>query len=43
LVQLYTAFIYQGYHIAKNINLGLLELLKKDGYDHISQAIGKDL
>lgn len=43
LVQVYTAFIYKGYNLAKDINLGLIELLKKDGYSHISEARGVSL
>lgn len=43
LVQLYTAFIYKGYHVARDINLELLDLLEKDGYENISEAVGKDL
>ena len=40
LVQLYTGFIYQGPSVARDINRGLLELLKADGYSHVSEAIG---
>jgi dihydroorotate dehydrogenase len=40
LVEVYTSFIYQGPDLLKNINTGLLDLLKADGYDNISQAIG---
>ena len=40
LVQLYTGFIYQGPTVARNINRGLLELFKADGYSHISEAVG---
>ncbi|MGW8169779.1 MAG: quinone-dependent dihydroorotate dehydrogenase [Sulfurovaceae bacterium] len=40
LVQVYSMLIYKGPSLAKNINMGLVELLKKDGYTHISQAIG---
>lgn len=40
LIQLYTAMIYQGPGIANKINKGLVELLKADGYDNISEAIG---
>lgn len=40
LVQLYTGMIYEGPSIANTINAGLLELLNKDGFSHISQAIG---
>jgi dihydroorotate dehydrogenase len=41
LVEVYTGFIYQGMSIARDINLGLLELLKKDGFESISEAVGK--
>ena len=40
LVQIYTSLIYKGPSLAKEINQGLIELLKADGYHHISQAIG---
>lgn len=42
LVQLYTGMIYQGPGIARDINTGLIQLIKKDGYSNISQAIGAD-
>ncbi len=42
LVQIYTAFIYQGPSMCRNINKELIELLQADGYTHISQAIGAD-
>lgn len=42
LIQIYSAFIFQGPSMCKNINDGLIELLKADGYTHISQAIGAD-
>lgn len=42
LVQLYTGMIYEGPDIANNINKGLLELMDKDGFENISQAIGAD-
>jgi dihydroorotate dehydrogenase len=40
-VQLITGFIYGGPMTMKNINLGLLRLLEKDGYKNISEAVGK--
>ena len=40
LVQIYTAFIYKGPNIAKQINSGICELLQKDGFMNISEAIG---
>jgi dihydroorotate dehydrogenase len=42
LVQIYSAFIFQGPSMCKNINEELIELLKADGYNHISEAIGAD-
>ena len=43
LLQIYTAIIYKGPFIVGDINKGLIELLKKDGFNHISEAIGIDL
>jgi len=43
LVEVYTGWIYQGPTLVKKINQGLENLLKKDGYNHISEAIGKDI
>lgn len=40
LVQIYTALIFKGPMIVKEINKNLAELLKQDGFHHISQAIG---
>ncbi|MCR8643906.1 quinone-dependent dihydroorotate dehydrogenase [Paenibacillus sp. N1-5-1-14] len=40
LVEIYTSLIYEGPGVVKKINEGLRELLKQDGYTHISQAIG---
>jgi len=41
LVQLYTGLIYQGPSIASDINKGLIKLLKRDGFSHISEAVGR--
>ncbi|MFZ9659900.1 MAG: quinone-dependent dihydroorotate dehydrogenase [Arcobacteraceae bacterium] len=43
LIQIYTAFIFQGPEMCKHINNGLIELLKEDGFSHISEAIGADV
>ncbi len=43
LVQLYTALIYQGFGMVPRIVHGLDALLKRDGFTHISEAIGKKL
>lgn len=42
LVQLVTGLIYGGPTTIKNINKGLAELLARDGYSHISEAVGAD-
>ncbi|MFW6384478.1 MAG: quinone-dependent dihydroorotate dehydrogenase [Halodesulfurarchaeum sp.] len=43
MVQLYTGFIYQGPTVARDINRGLLDLLERDGFDSIEDAVGADL
>lgn len=40
LIQLYTALIYNGPGVTKKIGQGLVSLLERDGFTHISQAIG---
>lgn len=40
LVELITGLIFEGPQVIGQINQGLVELLKADGYDNISQAIG---
>ena len=42
LVQLYSSFIFEGPKIAYDISKGILELMDKDGFHHISEAIGAD-
>jgi len=42
LVQSLSGLIFKGPSMCKEINEGLLELMKKDGYNHISEAIGAD-
>lgn len=34
--------VYRGPALIKEINEGLIQLLQKDGYKHISEAIGAD-
>jgi dihydroorotate dehydrogenase len=43
LVQLYTAFIYEGPFLARRLARGLLELAERDRFAKISDAIGADL
>jgi dihydroorotate dehydrogenase len=40
LVQLYSAMVYSGLSLAPQIARGLDDLLKADGFDHVSQAVG---
>lgn len=42
LVQIYTAVIYQGMYVVRRINKGLARYLKRDGFKHISEAVGVD-
>jgi dihydroorotate dehydrogenase len=42
LVEVYTALIYRGPGLLRELNRGLLELLKRDGYSHISEAVGAE-
>lgn len=41
LVQLYTGFIYEGPMVCKKANKKLIELVKRDGFKNISEAIGQ--
>ncbi|WP_433628520.1 quinone-dependent dihydroorotate dehydrogenase [Halomicrococcus sp. NG-SE-24] len=43
VVQLYTGLVYRGPSIARDVNAGLLELLERDGFDSVEDAIGEDL
>lgn len=43
LVQLITGIIFQGPQLIAQINYGLIELLEKDGFTHISEAVGSDV
>ncbi len=40
MVQLITGLVYEGPGLIKKISKGFLKLLEKDGYNHISEAIG---
>jgi len=42
LVQMITGMIFEGPQVVNEINRGLVQLLKKDGFSHISEAIGAD-
>lgn len=43
LIQLITGMIYQGPQLISEIQMGLTELLKRDGFSNISQAVGVDV
>jgi dihydroorotate dehydrogenase len=40
LVQLYTGLIYAGPTLPHRINMGLIRLLRRDGFAHVSEAVG---
>ncbi len=42
LVQIITGLIYGGPMAVKRINQGLVKLLQRDGYAHVSEAVGKE-
>jgi len=43
LVQLYTAMVYGGPGVVKAILQGLVRLLERDGFSHVSEAVGADV
>ena len=43
VVQLYTALVYEGPTVARDINAGLLDLLKRDGFESVEEAVGVDV
>ena len=40
LIQLYTGFIYEGPSVARRINEGLAQILKREGFQTIDEAVG---
>jgi dihydroorotate dehydrogenase len=40
-LQVFTGFIYNGPLFIRELNLGLLKLLEKDGYKNISEVVGR--
>ena len=42
LIQMITGMIFEGPQVVSEINRGLVELLKRDGFKNISEAIGVD-
>lgn len=43
LIQSYTGFVYQGFGFAREINLGLLRILKEKGFANADEAIGSQV
>ena len=43
LVQVYTALVYEGPALVPNVLAGLVHLMRKDGFNHISEAVGADV
>jgi dihydroorotate dehydrogenase len=43
VVQLYTGLVYEGPSLARDINRGLRDLLERDGFDSVDEAVGVDL
>lgn len=42
LVQLYTALVYQGFPVVGRVKRELTELLQKDGFSNVQEAVGAD-
>lgn len=42
LVEIYTALIYEGPEVNRKIHAGLRQLLRRDGFRNISEAVGAD-
>ena len=42
LVEIYTSFIYKGPGINRQCSSKLLDLLKRDGFASLSEAVGAD-
>lgn len=43
LIQVYTALAYKGPGLVRELNDGIVELLKRDGLNNIADAVGKDV
>jgi dihydroorotate dehydrogenase len=43
LIQLYTSMVYEGPPVVRRVTNELAELLRKDGYQNVSEAVGADV
>ena len=42
-IEVYSALVYHGMGLVPQIKKDLVELLRKDGYSNVSEAVGKDV
>lgn len=42
LIEIYTALIYEGPEVNRRLHAGLRQLMRRDGFRHISEAVGAD-
>ena len=42
-IEVYSALVYHGIGLVPQIKKDLAELLRKDGYNNVSEAVGKDV
>jgi dihydroorotate dehydrogenase len=40
LIQSYTGFVYHGITFARDVNIGLVKILREKGFDNLNEAIG---
>ncbi len=40
LIEIYTSFIYEGPQVTRRLHNGIRELMQRDGFAHISEAVG---
>ena len=42
LVQIYTGMIYEGPFLAQRIVRGLIQIMEREGFSHLRDAVGRD-
>ena len=42
-MEVYSALVYHGMGLVPQIKKDMVELLHRDGYNHVSEAVGKDV
>jgi dihydroorotate dehydrogenase len=43
LIEVYTALIFKGPSLIRDINRGIVKLLKQDGFKNIKEAVGSEV